>query len=35
MGVWELTHEPAERLWPRFKAVYQRLVQRALAGEAK
>ena len=33
IGAWELTHEPVERLWPRFQAVYQRLVQRALAGE--
>lgn len=33
IGVGELTHEPVERLWPRFQAVYQRLVQRALAGE--
>lgn len=33
VGVFELLSEPASRTRPRFEAVYQSLVQRALAGE--
>lgn len=33
MGVFELISEPSSRIRPRFEAVYQALVRRALAGE--